>query len=302
MNILNEFRRYLELKNVSTADSYINDAVEYFEYLQASGKRYDSIKLKVAEEYRSYLVSREDKSLSHGTINNKLNRLRNFYRFLVKKGYFYTNPFYKVKGLKTGKSLPKDILSVEDIGILLNNFAVISDNDLMLKSVIELQYGSGLRINEVYTLKISDINYEQGLINVTDHKNDRLRIAPATENSLSALKEYIKKSRDKLTAETDRLNNYIYPQKKTTTLRCLLNRKLKRECKRLGIKQITSHSFRHSSATHLLRNGSGIREVQSFLGHSNIKNTEIYTRVVKEDLKNIVNKFHPREAVVNASY
>ncbi len=112
---------------------------------------------------------------------------------------------------------------------------------------------------------------------------------------MKALRRYLKTTRDQLTTETDRKEGFIYPQQGKTAIRCILNAKLKKECSRLGFKTITTHSFRASAATHLLRAGAGIREIQAFLGHKSICSTEVYTRVVKEDLKAVIETCHPRE-------
>ena len=285
--ILNEFKRYLTLKGIRSIDIYISSVVEYLNYLEDNHQSYETVNAKISDEYKTHLVT-QVKQLSRGTINNKLNRIKGFYRFLVNKGFCYTNPFYKSANLKTGKSLPKNILTVTDIGKLLDNFAVITKNDLMMKTLSELLYAGALRISEAVTLRLNYIDFESGALSVYEHKTDTTRKTYLNDVCIKVLKEYLKVFRIK--------SGFIFPQKQKTTIRCMLNAKLKRECKRLELKTVTSHSFRHSIATHILRSGAGIREVQEFLGHKNIKNTEIYTHVVKEDLKNIIFKYHPREA------
>jgi integrase/recombinase XerD len=165
----------------------------------------------------------------------------------------------------------------------------------MMKSIIELLYGSSLRISEAEGLKLDDISFDTGSILVTDFKNDgRQWKAPASEASLRYLKVYLKQAREVLLTDEELAADYLYPQKGKTAIRCMLNNKLKRECRRLGLKPITTHSFRHSSATHMLRSGAGIRQVQCMLGHSRINTTQRYTRVIKEDLKTVMDRFHPR--------
>lgn len=294
-NILTEYKQYLTLKKIKTVNQYISSVEEYFEYLDSICEKYDTISQMVGDEYRSYLFT-GDKSLSRPTINNKLNRVKNFYGFLLKKGYIGSNPFYRLENLKCCKSLPKNILSVGEMGKLLDNFSILTDDDIMLKSIVELLYGSGLRISEVVCLKLSDIDFESGYITITESKNnDKRRKVVAGEVSLRLLKDYINHLGDKINSNS----SFIYPQKKEGTIKNQLNAKLKRECRRLNLKTITSHSFRHSVATHILRAGVGIREVQEFLGHKKIASTEIYTRVVQEDLKNIIEKCHPRELELN---
>ena len=134
------------------------------------------------------------------------------------------------------------------------------------------------------------------MILIHERKTGVSRKVPASEASLRALKEYLEHAREACTTEADRREGFVYPQGSTTTLRCAVNATLRRECRRLGLKQITTHSFRHAAATHLLRSGAGIRQVQAFLGHHSIGSTERYTHVVTEDLKTLMACCHPREA------
>jgi integrase/recombinase XerD len=296
-SILNEYKSHIELKGfkVESVYRYILSIKEYFEYLQLNNIEYDKVSLKHAEDYRTYLVT--TKTVSRGSINNALNRVRSFYRFLVLKSYCFKNPFSQLKGLFVGLSIPKNILAVSDMGKLLDNFSIKSDHDLMLKSIAEIMYGSGIRINEAVTLKLESIDFDKKTITITQSKSKetiKQRKVITNENAINVLKEYLKFSRKKLLKENELSEGFIYPQVKTGSFAVSLNHKLKNECERLRLKVITSHGFRHSVATHILRSGAGIKEVQEFLGHKKITNTEIYTHVLKDDLKKIVQKFHPR--------
>jgi site-specific recombinase XerD len=294
--ILEDYKRYLRLKSIRTYELYLTSVREFLAYLKESGASYTGINAGVGDEYRAYLLTKEE-ALSRGTINNKLNRVRSFYRFLFKKRLIANDPFLHVAGLKTGRSIPKNILSVEDMGKLLDNFAILTLSDWMLKSIVEFLYGSSMRIGEVEALKIPDIDFEGGSIMVTDLKDNSKRWkCPAGEVALRTLKKYMKTAREKLLSAEELKAGYLYPQRKgRTTIRCMLNAKLKREARRLSLKPITSHAFRHSSATQMLKNGAGIREVQMMLGHERITSTQTYLRVVKEDLKAVLETFHPRE-------
>jgi integrase/recombinase XerD len=297
--ILNRFKRYLKLKSIRTCDDYIASVLEFFEFLQDSGIPYDQVNAGTGDQYKAHLLTKE-KALSRGTINNKLNRIRSFYEFLTIKRAVHANPFQQTVNLTTGKCIPRHILSVEDMGRLLDHFGIRRLSDIMMKAIIEILYGSSLRISEAAVLKVEDIDFEGGFILVTNFKeNEKKWKTPATEVSLRVVKHYMSKARDKLLGAGDLKAGYLFPQKKGTTIRCLLNAKLKRECRRLRLKTITCHSFRHSSATHMLKNGAGIREVQAMLGHERIGSTERYTRVVKEDLKRVVKNCHPRERSEN---
>lgn len=294
--IYQDFERYLKLRNVKTYERYVIYLKDFLAYLKARELDYRLIKPLEVENYRTYLLT-EVNSNARNTINNRLSKIKRFYAYLLLKKAIASSPFDNYfKGLKRGTQLPKNILSVEEMGKLLNNFMEKTERDLMVKSMIELMYGSALRVSELAPLKLTDLDFERGYIEVTNIKEggERNKL-PATELSLRELKRYIKYCRPKLLSEAELAEGCLYPQRKEVANKGIINRKLKEECRRLGIKEISSHSFRHSCATQMLRSGAGIRELQAFLRHKRITNTEIYTHVVKDDLKKIVGKFHPRE-------
>lgn len=293
--ILSAFERSLKLSGMRTWKQYVATAREFLDYIEGRGIAYTAVNEGVATDYRAHLLEAEA-GLSRLSINNKLNRLRKFYGYAYRKRLVYSNPFAAVHAVRTGISLPKNILNVGDMGKLLDSFGLLTHNDIMAKAIVELLYGSALRISEAESLTLSDIDFEAGTLHITDWKNGGIRMKrPATEASLRFLAKYMRDAREKLLSESDLAEGRLFPKKGFTSVRRVINRKLRNESRRLGLKKITSHSLRHSAATHLLRAGAGIREVQEMLGHKNITSTEAYTRIVKEDLKDAIGKFHPRE-------
>jgi integrase/recombinase XerC len=296
VQMIADFERYIELRGTKTharAVKYVRDFLGYAHDLGLDAK---NVKSPDIDEYRAYLLTGKT-GYARATINNKLNGVKGFYRFLVKKRIVASSPFDAYyRGLKLGMTIPKNILGVEEMGKLIGNFAVKLDIDLMAKSMIELLYGSALRISEVGALRLCDLDFERNTVHITDSKGGgERRKVPASETSMKTVEKYILHSRAKLTSEREREGGYLYPQRKEAANKVMLNAKLWKECERLGLKKITTHCFRHSAATHMLRAGAGLREIQAFLGHKRIATTEVYTHVVKEDLKDVVAKFHPRE-------
>jgi site-specific recombinase XerD len=293
--VLKDFGRSLKLAEIRTWKQYVATAREFLDYIEGRGIAYTAVNEGIATDYRAHLLEAEA-GLSRFTINNNLNRLRKFYGYAYRKRLVYSNPFAAVHAVRTGISIPKNILNVGDMGKLLDSFGLMTHFDIMTKAVVELLYGSALRISEARELTLKDIDFEAGALHITDCKNGGVRMKrPATEASLRFLKRYIRDSREKLLTESDLAEGRLFPKKGCTSVLSVVNRKLVNESRRLGLKKITSHSFRHSAATHLLRAGAGIREVQEMLGHRNITSTEAYTRILKEDLKEAIGKFHPRE-------
>lgn len=173
-------------------------------------------------------------------------------------------------------------------------------DDGYLKTILEILYGSALRISEAATLKQEDVDQERGGLIITEQKKGGLRRwVPATEVSLKAIESYKRDHRPYLVGPIESAAGFLFPQEAHATLRQRFNRHLVSFCRQLGLKEITSHSLRHSAATHMLIAGAGIRQVQELLGHQRITSTERYTQVIKEDLKNVVDQFHPRSPMVS---
>lgn len=286
--MLEEFTGYLKVKGLRSHKDFVSIVEGFLLYLDNMEIHYLSLKLKDILEYRRYLI---EKNLCYSTINNKINKSRSFYSFLEKRDYILRSPFRDLKPLRSSKSLPKNILSIDDMGKLLDYIPIRNSNDFKFKAVVELLYGSALRISEVDVLKTNDIDYIDGVLTITEiKKGGKRRRTPATEASLKAVNEY-------LTVSNRRDKEYVFPRGERTTLRGFVNRRLNELCSSLQLNRLTTHSFRHSAATSMLRSGAGIREVQAFLGHESILSTEKYTRVVKEDLKKVIHDFHPREVL-----
>jgi site-specific recombinase XerD len=286
IELLDRFGIYLSLRGIRSHTEFIPEVKTFLSYLMSYDLDFLKVRIIDIENYRKDLL---DKKLCYSTINNKINKLRSFYAFLEKKNYIYLNPLRELKGLRQSKSLPKNQLSLEQMETLLNNLPKRTVSDFLLIALIELLYGSAIRISEANLLKVSDLNYLEETITITEVKKGGVRReVPATTVSIRAIDNYLDISgRYK--------EEYVFPQGEKTTLRAFMNRRLKAECIKHGFKILTSHSFRHSAATSMLRAGAGIREVQAFLGHESILSTQRYTRVIKEDLKKVISKHHPRE-------
>ncbi len=254
--------------------------------------------LEVTEdEAQDWIISMVEGNppLNRKTINRKLGIVKGFYRFLERQGAIAQTPFYYQKPLKTGRTLPKSVPNPTDLDLLIKNFSIFSQSDRMLKTMIEILYGSGLRISEVVALRLEDIHGESQTLTIHEKKTGKVREAPATYASIQAIRTYLDDIRPRIMNASELSETFLFPQQGDTTIRCKMNRRLKRECMRLGLPVLTSHSFRHAAATHMLKAGAGIRLVQSFLAHENIASTEVYTHLVKEDLKDLIHNLHPRE-------
>ncbi len=293
--LLDAYLRSLQVAGLRSAHRQQAAVRAYLAYLAREGLSVGSLPAGFEEDYRSRLLSGPP-ALQRSTVNNRIQQLRRFYRYLVSRGHASANPFQALPRLRSGRRLPRRILSEAQMAVLLDGWARLTARDFLTRSVVELQYGSGLRISDVAALRRCDLDEAGGWLSVSDVKaGGRRRRQPATAASLAAVADYLRHGYRQLTTEGERQADYLYPQRGETTLRALVNAALRRECARLGLPRISSHALRHAAATHLLRAGAGIREVQTLLGHRKIGSTQVYTHVVKEDLKRIVAAYHPRE-------
>lgn len=297
-HILNGFMKYLDARNIRSKASYRSNINEFLNWCEEEQKDFLYLTEEEAESWLLSLVEQE-KPLSRKTINYKLACLKSFYLYLMKKSLAGIHPFYYIKYLNTGHHIPRDILKPLEMEKLLSCFPEMRASDVMIKCLMEILYSCALRISEAESIKLEDIDLISRTVIIFDHKNQQQRKVPLTESATRLLHYYIENYRLNLLSTSSINAGFLFPQGGKTALRCRLNQRLKTHCKRLGFKTLTSHSFRHSAATHLLKNGAGIRKVQAFLGHESIKSTQIYTHVEKDDLKSVVANFHPREVLTH---
>lgn len=292
--IVGEYERYLRMRGYKERgiEEKVRSSRVFLGYLEEKGMELTGFGPKEAEGYRehmSLMVNREHETRYHPkTINCSIAHLRNFFRYLESIGRVVNNPFASVERMKEGESLPKKILKIEEMGRVLESIEVNTKDDFEFKVVIEVLYSTGARISEIEKLRRGDIDVEGGMIILRDDKERRERRAPLTEYSKRMVQLYL----DHL---CDPNREKVFNHGKERSLGKWVNQRLKRLTAALGLPLISCHSIRHTVATHLFQKGADVREVQEYLGHRRIKNTEIYTRVLTEDLKKVIEECHPRE-------
>jgi site-specific recombinase XerD len=155
-------------------------------------------------------------------------------------------------------------------------------------------YSTGMRISEAAGLTVSDIDFRRSLVTVREGKGGISRVCFLSEYAREVLRMYVDEMRQALESEWNERNGELLFGVRWHSLIMIMNKKLLETAKKLGLPKVTNHMFRHAVGYHLLRAGCPIRHIQEILGHKAIKNTEIYTKVDKEDLKAVLDKYHPR--------
>lgn len=304
MDLVNDFLLYLTAEKgyaLNTVAAYERDLYQLEQYLREEGEEavLDDVRQMDYLLLRRYVAYLSGKHLSKNTINRKLASLRGFFRYLMKLEIVDANPAAEVTGLKRQKRLPK-FLYYDEIALLLS----MPGEDLWGRrdrALLEVCYGSGLRVSELVGLNIEDVHQNGGFLSVLG-KGGKQRIVPLGENAAAALNRYREILRQTALEHTLKFLPDFSPDAplflnrrggrlSARSVRTILNRYVEKA----ALKQkISPHALRHSFATHLLENGADLRSVQELLGHENIATTQIYTHVSKGALRAVYEKTHPR--------
>lgn len=286
--LLKKFLDYLSLqKNCSsnTLRGYRRDIFQFINFLKKN--KIKSFKSISYQDLLSYLGYLRNYGYSETTIGRKVASLKSFFKFLSARKIIKSNPVALLSSPKKPDRLP-DFLTLEEVEKILNIPSEKNWQSLRDKAILELLYSTGIRVGELTSLKIGDIDFFQELIKVKG-KGKKERIVPVGSYALKALIEYIERRPNKKEKNVF-LNKYGKPLSERS-----VERIIDKFSKKAGIgKKITPHTFRHTFATHMLDRGADLRTVQELLGHERITTTQIYTHLTVEKLKAFYNKTHPR--------
>jgi site-specific recombinase XerD len=252
----------------------------------------------------SQMVTREGKPIARGTVKNYFKVARRFFDFLIRSERRKTNSFREVEYPRMGERISKNVLTEAQMGRLLTELARFDEpSDFHRRRkrykahvVAEFLYSTGLRIAEAASLFPSDLDLQRRLVYLKEGKGARPRTAFLTGYAAEVMKYYLEKGRSVVAQELkNRGDSETLFCSFWSSLDASLNTELSQTCQALELPVITSHCFRHSLGTHLLRSGCDMRYIQAILGHERLATTQIYTRVEKEDLKRVLDDFHPRQ-------
>lgn len=292
---LEDFRSYILVeKNFSkhTAKAYYSDILDFLLWL--GDTPLENVNFSKVREYLHFIQKFNYKK---NTIARKIASLRTFYKYLFREKKVDSNPAMNLNSPKRPKQLPK-FLTPYEIEQILNNITIDTPAGYRNKAILELLWATGMRVSELSGLNFEDLNLENNEIRVFG-KGSKERIILVTDRAKTYLKRYIDTARP-LVAKGFRIesredspvfiNNTGF-RLQTRTIRNVINDIVE---KIQLPKHVTPHVFRHSFATHLIENGADLRVVQELLGHASISNTQIYTHVSSQHLKDVYNETHPR--------
>jgi len=293
---LEDFKSYLLIeKNFSkhTAKAYFSDVLGYLLWLGETSCL--EVNFSKVRDYLHFIQKFDYKKT---TIARKIASIRTFYKYLYRERLVDTNPALNLNTPKRPKSLPK-FLTTEEIEQILNNTKIDTPAGFRNKAILELLWASGMRVSELSGLNFGDLNLENNEITVFG-KGAKERIVLVSDRAKTYLQRYLDTARslvakgfrlDVITDSTPVFINNTGYRLQNRTIRNAINEIV--DSIELP-KKVTPHVFRHSFATRLIENGADLRVVQELLGHASISNTQIYTHVSTQRLKQVYNETHPR--------
>ena len=274
----------------NTLDAYGRDLARYADFIIRS--KIDGPTAVSSSDILRFLTGLKQAGLSARSRARALVALRMFHKFLHAENIVDANPADRIEAPKSLKKLP-DTLSPQEVEKLLDAPQGEENLDYRDRAMFEILYATGLRVSELISIKLSDLQLDVGYL-VAFGKRSKQRIVPIGEEAVSALSDYLKLSRPFLEKDTGATEVFLNRSGRGLTRQGFW-KIIKRRAQQTGIsKNITPHTLRHSFATHLLDNGADLRSVQMMLGHADISTTQIYTHVTRERLKKIHNLHHPR--------
>lgn len=289
------FSTYLRLeKSLSphSVEAYMNDLARFQQFLEYKGKEISpgQVDYAMLTEFVHWTARL---GLSARSQARMISGIKAFFKFLLLDDVITKNPAALLSSPRLGRKLP-EVLAVEEIEAMLAAIDLSHPNGQRNKTIIEVMYGSGLRVSECVELKISDIFFRDEFIKVTG-KGNKQRIVPLGSSAARQLKLYIEHSRKLMQVQKSYEDHVFLNNKGKKLSRVMIFLIIKDLTQKAGIKKIISpHTLRHSFATHLVEGGADLRAVQDMLGHESITTTEIYTHLDREYLRENLISYHPR--------
>jgi len=276
--------------------SYLYNVRLFVEYLADLGIRnLADADRKTLADYQLHvsLSLHKGRSLAHITQRNRIVCLKTFYRYLVKNGAVISDPAAELELPRVRDQLPPNVLTKKEVARLLGQPDAGTAFGIRDRAILELLYSSGIRVSELASLTLEDLDLRGGELRVQG-KGNKERLVPVGEVACDYVGLYIEDSRPRLASAEERT---LFVTARGRRFQATNLIALVREYgRRAGIhKRVTPHALRHTCATHLLQGKADIRQIQRILGHASIATTQRYTKVEITDLKEVLKRCHPRE-------
>lgn len=273
----------------NTCISYERDLRKLKEYLQQQGV--EQVQEVSETSLNSYILFLEREGKAASTVSRYIASFKGFFEYCYKQGVIMTDPAERLKPPKVERKFPQ-ILSVEEMKRLLEQPDIHSDKGIRDKAMLELLYATGIRVSELISLNLEDVNLEMEY--VICHEKTKDRIIPFGSDAKCALQKYLEKTRMQMIGTEEKGQLFVncsgQPMSRQGFWKLIKYYGEKAEIE----KEITPHTFRHSFAAHLLENGADAQSVQKMMGHSDVSAVQMYVDMQAGNVREIYKKFHPR--------
>ena len=296
---INSFLNYLTVEkgfSENTVVAYRNDLYQLASFVAEEATKHSFTPVWTSfgrQGMLSYLLNLKERNYAATTTARKVAAAKSFFSFMVAEGNIKDNPTLNITSPRVGKSLPRPI-SISQVRRLLEQPTKLSTLEAKRdRAILELLYASGMRVSELVSLNLGDIDIDDGSVRCFG-KGHKERLIPIAPRAAVTVKEYLQEARPHLSHNDAELALFLNRRGYRLTRQGLWQI-LKGYAKSAELdKEITPHTLRHSFATHMLNGGADLRSVQELLGHANISTTQVYTHLTTEHVRRIYDKSHPR--------
>ncbi|MEX0997411.1 MAG: site-specific tyrosine recombinase XerD [Flavobacteriaceae bacterium] len=291
---LQDYQHYLRIERGLSENSIVSyslDVKKLITWLDENDMAVSPIQIKEKEiQEFVYQIAKVVNPRSQSRI---ISGLKGFFNYLIFEDYRKTNPLELIESPKTGRKLP-DTLSQLEIDTLIKTIDLSTAQGERNRAILETLYSCGLRVSELINLKMSDLFFDEGFIQVTG-KGNKQRFVPIAKSTIKYITIYKNEIRIHENPTKEHQDILFLNRRGKKLSRAMIFTLIKQLAEKAGVrKNISPHTFRHSFATHLLENGADLRAIQQMLGHESITTTEIYMHVNRKHLSDVLMKYHPR--------
>ena len=287
------FKNYLKLErglSRNSIKSYEYDLNLFKKFIESNHISDTPINCR-KETIRNYLYNNLSNKKSRSQARS-ISAIRSFFNYLIFEGYIKKSPISDIELPRLEKKLP-EVLTELEIEKLIKSFNIKENFGQRNRAIVEVLYGTGMRVSELVNLKLSNIFFKENIIKIIG-KGNKERFVPLGRVASNEIREYLK-IRDNLIIDSKFLDIVFLNRYGRGLTRSMIFKIISDGYKRIGLnKKISPHTLRHSFATHLLKNGADLRTIQIILGHESITTTEIYTHLDTYHLEEVLKKYHPR--------
>ncbi len=291
---LKDYQNYLRIERGMSENTLINYSFDIKKLMRwLEGNQIQVSPLKIDENQVQEFIYQLAKKGNPRSQSRVISGLKGFFNYLIFEDYRKTNPLELIESPKTVRKLP-DTLSQNEIDTLIKTIDLSSAQGERNRAMLETLYSCGLRVSELINLKMSDLFFDEGFIQVTG-KGNKQRFVPIAKSTIKYITIYKNEIRIHENPSKEHQDVLFLNRRGKKLSRAMVFTLIKQLAEKAGVrKNISPHTFRHSFATHLLENGADLRAIQQMLGHESITTTEIYMHVNRKHLSEVLMKYHPR--------